>query len=310
MNYKKPIVSVICHCYNHSKFVVETLKSVLNQCYREIEIIVVDDFSQDDSVTTISNFISNYPEVIFIRNSKNLGLTKSFNNAIKSAKGSYFIDLAADDILLPNCVKLQIEGFKNTAYENIGIVYGNIALLKENGEFGSYFYEVDPFKKVIQKRPTGLIYDKIITSGKSYCSVSAMIKREVFDTLGGYDENLEYEDFDFWVRLSRNFEIDFIDEILMNKRIVTDSLETFFFKKNNLRAHKINYSTYLILIKIIKLNISKNEDLALQKKIHYEIVNSIKVRDFELIFKNIWLRIWLEYRKRFKNFTIFEAMQN
>lgn len=302
MNNQNSLVSVICHCYNHSEFVVESLKSVLNQSYKEIEIIVVDDFSEDNSVKIISEFIVNFPDIIFIKNEMNLGITKSFNNTLKIAKGDFIIDLAADDNLLSNCVKLQVEGFKNTVYKNVGIVYGNIALIKENGEFDSYFFNVDSSKKVIEKRPTGLIYHTIITSGKAFCSVSAMIKREVFESLNGYDDSLEYEDFDFWVRASRNFEIDFIDEILVNKRIVTNSLETYFFKKNNLRARKINNSTYLILKKIIRLNKSKNEDLAVQKRIHYEIVNSIKVRDFTLLFKNICLRIGLEFRKKFKKY--------
>ena len=87
MNSEKPLVSIICHCYNHSKFVLETLKSVLNQTYDNIEVIVVDDFSTDNSADVISSFMVKHPEIKFIQNHRNLGITKSFNRILKKTKG-------------------------------------------------------------------------------------------------------------------------------------------------------------------------------------------------------------------------------
>ena len=302
MNSEKPLVSVICHCYNHEAFVIDTIKSVLNQNYDAIEIIIVDDFSADNSVRVIANFIAKYSEIKFIANSINLGITKSFNNALKLAKGKYIIDLAADDLLIPNCITKQVETFEKNSHKNLAIVYGNAELISENGEFTNYFFEVDSLKKVIQKRPTGYIYESIITSGKTYCSAAGMIKKTVYNALEGYDERLEYEDYDFWIRVSRDFEIEFIDEILIQKRVVQNSLETFFFKRNNIRSRKINYSTYLILKKAIKLNRTLSEDLAVKKRIHYEIMNCLRIADYKLFFKNIGLRMLLEYRMNFKKY--------
>nr|WP_315162136.1 glycosyltransferase [uncultured Flavobacterium sp.] len=302
MNSHNPLVSIICHCYNHEKFVVDSLNSVLNQIYTTIEIIIVDDCSNDNSVSVIIDFVAKHPEIIFIRNTQNLGITKSFNNALKTAKGEFIIDLATDDILLPDCIALQVATFQNSPYENLAIVYGNAELIAENGKFKSYFFEVNASKKVITKRPTGAIYATIITSGKTFCSVSGMIKRDVYDTLNGYDERLEYEDYDFWIRASRDYEIDFIDEILIQKRVVTDSLETYFFKKNNARAKKINHSTHLILKKVIQMNRNKTEDLALQKRVHYEIIHCWKNKNYSLLFKNLSLRIVLSWRKNFKTY--------
>ena len=231
MNPEKPLVSIICHCYNHSKFVLESLKSVLNQTYDNIEIIVVDDFSTDNAADIISSFVVKHPEIKFIQNHCNLGITKSFNRTLKKTKGKYIIDLAADDLLLPNCVMQQVDRFQNSKYQNLGIVYGNAELISEDGNFENYFFEVNAQKKVVKKRPTGKIYASIITSGKTFCSVAGMVKKEVFDSLDGYDEFLEYEDFDFWIRASRNYDIDFIDIPLIQKRTVANSLGSIFFKK-------------------------------------------------------------------------------
>jgi len=294
-----PLVTIICLCYNHEAYVVESLNSILNQSYPSIELIIVDDCSYDNSKNVISNWLEKNLEVQFIANETNLGNTKSFNKALKLAKGEFVIDLAADDILLPNCVAFQIAAFQNSSYKNLGVVYGNVELITENGAFDSYFFSVNEQKKVIEKRAKGDIYLSVISGGNSICSISAMMKKSVLDQLEGYDETLAYEDLDFWIRASRQYEFDFIDEILVQKRVVTDSLGTQFFKKNNERARKINHSTYLILKKGIALNRNRAEDLAIQKRVHHEIVHSLKVNDFGLFFKFIGLRFLLFRRKFF-----------
>lgn len=286
-----PIVTIICLCYNHEKYVIESLLSVLNQDYSFVELIVVDDFSSDNSVATISKWVSEHPQVQFIANETNLGSTKSFNKALKLAKGDFVIDLAADDILLPNCVSLQLKSFNESKYKNLGIVYGNCELITEKGLFDSYYFPVNSQKKTIEKRPTGDIYLNVISSGNSICSVSSMVKKTVFDDLQGYDENLAYEDLDLWIRASRKYEVDFIDEILIQKRISTNSLGTHFFIKNDARSRKINYSTYLIIKKAIALNKSKTEHKAILKRMHFEMILAYKTYDYQLLFRYILLEI-------------------
>jgi hypothetical protein len=297
-----PLVTVICICYNQEDFVIECLNSVINQSYRNIELIIIDDCSTDTSKKTIFSWLEKHPEIPFITNETNLGITKSFNKALQLAKGEYIIDLAADDVLLPHCVATQVKAFENSMHKNLGVVYGNAELISENGSFVSYYFPINDQKKVIQKRITGNIYENVLSDFHSMCSVSAMIKKSVFDYLDGYDESLAYEDLDFWIRASRMFEFDFIDQPIMQKRIVTNSLATNFDKKNDPRTKKIDYSTYLILKKGIQLNRSKKEDLAIQKRVHNSIVECFNNRNYRLVFKNIELRIILAWRKRFKNY--------
>ncbi len=292
------LVTIICLCYNHEKYVVESLLSVIHQNYPFVELIVVDDCSKDQSVTTILKWIEDYPQVQFIANETNLGSTKSFNKALKLAKGDFIIDLAADDILMPNCVSLQLKAFKESQYKNLGIVYGNAELITENGAFDSYYFPVDSQKKTIEKRETGDIYLSVISGGNSICSVSSMVKKAVFDDLNGYDENLAYEDLDLWIRASRKYEVDFIDEILIQKRISTDSLGTHFFIKNDARSKKINFSTYLIIKKAIALNRSKTEHKTILKRMHFEMILAYKTADYKLL----WKYVLLEIKQRFKIF--------
>ena len=120
----------------------------------------------------------------------------------------------------------------------------------------------------------------------------------MFDFLEGYDETLDYEDLDSWIRASREYEFDFIDKVLVKKRTVTNSLGSNFYKKK----HKINKSTYKILRKALGLNRSKTEDLALQKRVHHEIIHSFKYRNLNLLIKNLGLRIAISWRKKFKKY--------
>ncbi len=295
---ENPLVSIICLAFNHEKFVVETLDSVVQQNYQPIELIIVDDCSTDNTKLVINNWLSTHPEVQFIVNEINKGNTRSFNNALKFAKGEYIIDLAADDLILPNGVQLQINAFQKSKFKNLGVVYGNAEIINEDGSFNSFYFPVNENGKVIAKRATGDIYSSVLSTGDSICSVSALIKKSVFDFLEGYDETLDYEDLDSWIRASREYEFDFIDEVLVKKRTVTNSLGSNFYKKK----HKINKSTYKILRKALGLNRSKMEDLALQKRVHHEIIHSFKYRNLNLLIKNLGLRIAISWRKKFKKY--------
>jgi glycosyltransferase involved in cell wall biosynthesis len=285
----KSLVTIICLCYNQEKYVVESLFSAINQDYPFIEVIIVDDFSTDNSKKTIEKWLVDYPEIQFIANETNLGSTKSFNKALKVAKGDYIIDLACDDILLPNCVSLQLKKIQESSLKNLGVVYGNAELINEKGDFYFYYFPVDSDKKTIEKRATGDIYLSVISGGNSICSVSSMVKKSIFDTLNGYDENLAYEDLDLWIRASRIYEFDYIDKILIKKRISNTSLGTHFFIRNDARSKKINYSTYLIIKKAIALNRSKIEHKAILKRIHFEMILAFKTADYKLFFKYVLL---------------------
>jgi glycosyltransferase involved in cell wall biosynthesis len=281
-----PLVTVLCSCYNHGQFVAESLTSVLNQTYTNIQLIVIDDFSIDNSVAVIDTFIKKFPQITFIKNKQNLGITTSVNSAARLAKGEFIIDLAADDILLPHCVALQIEKFKENCFENLAIVYGNAELVTENGTHLSYYFDVDATLKTIQKRPKGNLYLDIISPEVTICSVSGMMKKTVFDALKGYDDSLAYEDFDYWIRVSRNYNIDFIDAVLVQKRILSNSLHASFSAPKN----KTAASTYIILKKAFSLNRNKKEYFALRKRVNFEIINNYRTGNYFLMIQNCLLR--------------------
>lgn len=289
--HNNPLVTVICLCYNHSEFVVEAFESVLNQTHKNIELIIADDFSTDNSVEIIEKWRKNHLEILFFANKENIGNTKTFNQCLKIAKGEYIMDLAADDVLKFDCVENQLKGFRESKFESVGLIYGNAELISDKGIFIKDYFDTNAERKTIKPQKSGDIYIGLLNGENQVCSISAMIKRDVLDTLNGYDENLAYEDYDFWIRASRTYNFDYIDEILVSKRVLDNSLYTLLLKKSNAKTRHFNYSTYLILQKAFVLNRHKSEFKAMLKRIHFEMTVAYKTRDFVLLMKYIMLEL-------------------
>ena len=289
--HSSPLVTVICLCYNHASFVIEALESVLNQTHPNVELLIADDFSTDNSVVVIKNWLAQHPEIPFLVNKENLGNTKTFNKCLKLAKGEYIIDLAADDLLKTDCIANQLKGFKESKYKKLGLIYGNAELINENGIHIKNYFETNSNLERIKEQPTGDIYIGLLDGNNNLCSISSLVKREVFETLNGYDENLAYEDYDFWIRASRIYNFDYVDKILVQKRVLKDSMYTLLTKKNNKKTSQFNYSTYLILQKAFKLNRTKAEFIAMLKRIHFEMTVAYKTRDFLLLVRYFALEI-------------------
>lgn len=284
----QPLVTVICTCYNHEKYVLDALNSVINQVYQNIQLIIVNDNSTDNSNEVILNWQTQNSHIRFIQNKINLGITESFNNAYKYAKGDYLIDLAADDILLPDCIKLQIETFNNSKYNNLALVYGNAIVVNQQGDFERYFFPRLEDGSLLKKPPTGDIYKYIISDVHSLCSVTAMMRTEFFDYLGGYDTNLYFEDLDYWIRASRKFNFDFTNDILVKKRVLKNSLGDSYLKTNT-HYKKMNNATYIILKKAFALNKNKEEHKGLLNRVYIMLKLTAKALDLRLLSKYILL---------------------
>ncbi len=235
-NDSKPIVTVICTCYNHVNFVTDAIKSVLNQTYKNVQLIIVDNASTDKSVETIKLVIQNHPEILFIENNSNLGICKAFNYAVKFANGKYLIDLAADDILLPDRIELQVKAFEKLD-DSYGMLYSNIEFINASGKIiGNTLSKQD--------YPSGDIFKNIL---EEYIipSPSTIFRKESFLKIGSYNEELAFEDFDFWVKCSFFLKIQFIPAITTQKRILNHSLSTEFYSYNSDKMLRSTLSSYV-----------------------------------------------------------------
>jgi len=222
LNRIKPWVSVICTCYNHEAYVEEALQSVVDQTYPNVELIVIDNGSSDRSAERIATFTEKHPGIRFIKNPTNLGLNRAFNQGLALAEGRYVIDLSADDVLLPNRISQQASLFEELSGP-YAVVFSNAAYIDEQGKTTAIHYAVDANGRARTQVPSGNVFKNILES-YFICTPTMMMRRDVLNELGGYDESLTFEDFDFWVRSSRQYYYAYLDEVLTLKRRVSNSL--------------------------------------------------------------------------------------
>ncbi|MGD1957908.1 MAG: glycosyltransferase family 2 protein [Fulvivirga sp.] len=284
MEGPSPAVSVICLCYNHGKYVREAIESVLRQTYEPIQLIVVDDASTDDSKSVIKSIVSSSPGIRFISLPENVGNCRAFNKALKLAEGDYIIDLAADDILFPSRVEEGVYEFTRRD-ATFGVNFTNAELITSKGEHSKYFYPIDSQGRSLERISEGDVFLDLID--RYYiCPPSMMYKKDVLMKLEGYDENLTYEDFDFWVRSSRFYKYCYTDNILVKKRILKNSKSSNQFKLLN----KHTYSTFLVIEKALNLIETTEEKQALLRRGRYELRKAIQhlnlgtaIRYFDLL---------------------------
>jgi glycosyltransferase involved in cell wall biosynthesis len=279
-------VSIICVCFNHERYVVESLQSALSQGYQNYELIVVDDGSSDGSADVIENFQRQHPQIKFIRLEKNEGICKAFNTGFNVSSGDFIIDLAADDVLLPDRIERGVELFK-TLDNSYGVIFGDAEWIDADGNRLFLHSQKYPHNTI----PQGDIYKHLIER-YFICSPTIMFRKSVIDALGGYDEALTYEDFDFWIRSSRIFGYRYQPNLLVKKRKLKNSLSHNQFKILN----KHSYSTYQVCSRILELNRTDGERDALLRRIQYEIRQSIKTLDASLAYK--YFLLWLKTKSR------------
>ena len=276
-----PLVSVICLCYNHERFVEEAIRSVLNQTHKNIQLIVVDDASTDKSVNVIRNLVGSNPAVKFLALSENAGNCKAFNRGLALAKGSFIIDLAADDVLLPNRVEVGVKKLQERG-ERFGVHFSDAEIIDA---YGAHLYNhSDRFPH--GTIPQGDVYKQVIER-YFICPPTVMFTRQVVEVLGGYDETLSYEDFDFWVRSSRAFQYVYSPEILVRKRVFKSSLGAKQFKLFSPHSK----STLMVCEKILRLNNTAEEQAALYKRIRYEIGLNLRLLNWITAIKFFMLMI-------------------
>jgi glycosyltransferase involved in cell wall biosynthesis len=280
-------VSVICLCYNHEKYVAEAIKSVIDQSYDNIELIVVDDASTDDSKIVIGSLVKKNPSIRFLDLPENIGNCKAFNKGLALSKGAFIVDLAADDILMPKRVEEGLRSLQS-AGSKYGVNFSDAEMITEEGDRLYLHSDLYPHHTI----PQGDIYQNLV-SKYFICPPTMMFTRAVMDHLGGYDENLLYEDFDFWIRSSRAFLYCYTPEVLVKKRIVKRSLSS----KQLIKFNPHLKSTFVVCEKIFHLNRTREEQLALNQRLVYEFLVCLRMFDLAtalkylaLVFKNKFAR--------------------
>ncbi len=219
-----PLVSAVVLCYNQARFAVECLEAIKAQDYPNLELIINDDASKDDSVAVIERWLSENSSIphTFIASKQNLGICRSLNNAYRQAKGKYISGIAADDAWMPGKLRSQVAKMEKLPAK-VGLLYSDAIQMDEQGnELPLKFYEASGRNLHFAKMPEGDV-QVALWQANFIAPMTTLIRRECFDRVGLYDETLFAEDWDMWLRISRHYEFVFSPEISAKYRMVGTS---------------------------------------------------------------------------------------
>ena len=219
MTQHQPIVTIIAVCYNQAHLVVETLNSIQTQTYPNIQLIIADDGSADDSQRVIREWIEHHaPATQFIAHEKNLGLTRNINSAIPYIKGEYYQVFGCDDIMFPEKIEKQVALLEEN--KEVGIVYSDMLLIDETGmQLDKTYYQRDAHKIPVSGNIYKNLIDVILIS-----TPSVLVRKAVLDELKWYNATLDYEDYDFFLRASRKFDFLYDELPTVRYRVYPNSM--------------------------------------------------------------------------------------
>lgn len=209
-----PTVSTIIPAFNCEKYIKETVESVFSQTHKDIELIVVDDCSTDDTGKILKAF---GPRVICVRQEKNAGPTIARNRGIEMAKGKYVAFLDHDDIWAPTKLEKQIGLLEGDP--DVALVYSDsFSLNASDSKTGTLFRAVRPERGFVFE---SLLFNHFIATS------SVVIRKKVFDEIGKFNERYFIsQDFDLYLRIAERHKIDFVDEPLFKYRAHPGGLST------------------------------------------------------------------------------------
>ena len=194
-----PLVSVCIPTYNGAHFIGDTIRSVLEQTHKNLEILVFDDGSTDDTQTIVEGFDDN--RLKYFRNAKNLGPKGNWDQCLARATGKYYKLLPHDDLLPSDTVAAQVEILEKDQDRIIALVFGQREVITSSGKI---LMARKPLGKNSRKISAKQLINRCVASGGNIIGEpgNGLIRREVLDQVGPYDDSHPYTiDMNFWFRI-------------------------------------------------------------------------------------------------------------
>lgn len=283
---RQPLVSIIVITYNSALFVLETLESAKSQTYQNLELIISDDHSADNTVDVCNKWLAEnkhrFVKTDLLISAENSGTTMNCNRGLGAASGKWLKFIAGDDLLLANCVQTNIDFVVNSDTD-VSFVFSKHIQFKVNKEhkkltnanervLSDYWdYLNKSFFVLSAKRQ----YIKLLK--KNYPQAATVfIKKETLISVGGFDNRVSLiEDYPLWLKVtSLNYKLFFIDSDTILYRLHENSISNSkilgekYVKNNYLiyKLYKINRHTLINIFFHISVNVNHLNMLLIAKR--------------------------------------------
>lgn len=254
-----PKVSIIMLSYNYGRYISEAIDSVLNQSYRDYELIIIDDCSDDGSDSIIREYASKDARIKFFINPKNIGIASSFNSGLDKCTGEYIGYISSDDIWGKNRLETGVS-ILDTRPE-IHYVHSNLSIIADNGMFTGQ--TVNDLSRSPTSKYSGNLFDTLIKGNFIYFS-SLLLRSEAITGIS-INSDLRYlNDWQFLLEISEKGNFHYVNDVLARYRMHSSSTN----------LDKAGYiKDYIKLVEIMKFKykgyLDKNERVLAD---HYLII--------------------------------------
>lgn len=219
---KQPIVSIVLPTFNGEKWIRQSIESVLNQTYQNIELIIVDDCSTDNTATIVDFFRKKDNRIKVIHHSLNKKLPQSLNDGFSCAKGDYFTWTSDDNWYDQSAIEEMVDFLSQNS--QFDMVTANFRIFQDD-LFKSEYITASSAKNLIDKNTIGACF---------------LYTRKIANIVGEYDPHFFLvEDYDYWIRILLRGKIAHLDKVIYNYRMHEDSLTA---QKN----HEVKYNELLL----------------------------------------------------------------
>lgn len=209
---KKPLISVVMPAYNVDRYIAQAIESILNQTFKDFELIIINDASSDNTAKIIQGYKKRDKRVRVLNNKTHLLIAASLNKAVNLSRAEIIARMDADDISLLNRLKLQYSFLKKNP--DIAVVGGDIVIIDKDG-------------KEISKReyPTASAdLKKTMFRYSPFAHPVVMFRKKIFLEFGGYNlKMIPCEDIDLWFKIGSKYKFASIPEYVLQYRILPDS---------------------------------------------------------------------------------------
>jgi glycosyltransferase involved in cell wall biosynthesis len=193
------LVSIVLPAYNGAEYLPFSIESCLAQTHKNLELIIVDDGSTDETPAIINRFVDSDSRIRHFKNDVNLGLPESLNKGFEVSSGDFLTWTSADNVYNPNAIEYMVQQL--CTFTGLGVVYCGMHHINESGALLAPPFGVSPMRP-----PTGLTRENMVLA-------CFMYRREVMDAVGAYRPEYRYvEDYDFFIRACIHFPAKFYFE--------------------------------------------------------------------------------------------------
>lgn len=220
-----PKISVVTPSFNQGEFIEETIKSVIGQRYPNLEYIIVDGGSTDNSVSIIKKYAKQYPKIIKWISEKDKGQSDAINKGMKMSTGEILCYLNSDDCFTPKALFYVADFFRS--HKDAYWLTGDYKIIDENGkEIQSY---IRFYKKILRLFP----YKFMIKIVNFINQPSTFWKREIYNQVGELNLNYKYNmDYDYWLRImKKGYKLYYLNKVISKFRIHKQSKGVLDFEK-------------------------------------------------------------------------------